>query len=152
MLVTAKLQTAICSYWSVQFLLTDHISQYERGVRNPKDDKICAIAEILDVNPSFIKPIPLYFNNTPDKEFLAMTPEQQTYAITSKIPEKIKGMQESLMNFRDELLDLYAYNDEALLDFYNQLNHTGKVEAIKRTHELTQIEKYTIPDDVEDKR
>lgn len=40
---------------------------------------------------------------------------------------------------------------QQLLNYFNQLNHNGKKEALKRTQELTYIEQYTKPDDVENK-
>ena len=54
--------------------------------------------------------------------------------------------QELFTNNRAELEHVYK---EALNNYYDELNHSGKREIVERAYELTQIPKYTTPDDTD---
>jgi transcriptional regulator with XRE-family HTH domain len=54
--------------------------------------------------------------------------------------------QELFTNNQSELERVYK---EALNNYYDELNHAGKKEIVERAYELTQIPKYTTPDDTD---
>lgn len=43
---------------------------------------------------------------------------------------------------KNQTIDIYATDEQQLLSSYNNLNSTGKAEAIKRVEELTYIDRY----------
>jgi transcriptional regulator with XRE-family HTH domain len=47
----------------------------------------------------------------------------------------------------DDQSELERVYKEALNNYYDELNHAGKKEIVERAYELTQIPKYTNPDD-----
>lgn len=47
----------------------------------------------------------------------------------------------------DDQSELERVYKEALNNYYDELNHAGKKEIVERAYELTQIPKYTAPDD-----
>lgn len=74
------------------------------------------------------QPRSINFNNKPDKPVKEMTHEE--------IARAVNMFPEALASFCSELLSAFA-----------KLNSEGRAEAIKRVEELTQIPKYTTPDD-----
>lgn len=97
------------------------ISQYERGIRTPKNKNLLKLASILDCSGSKILGEELPFNLVDPNE------ELNNYNTPFKTLSNIE-------------LDLY---ENKLLGDYRLLNETGKKEAIKRVEELTEINKYT---------
>lgn len=55
----------------------------------------------------------------------------------------------NLMGSSEEVIEKVSNDYEKLIENYNKLNTLGKGEAIKRVEELTEIPKYTKPDNEE---
>lgn len=100
------------------------ISQYERNIRTPKNKNFSKLAFILDKTGSRLLgeelPFDLFRPNESYKDY--STP----IAVKNDLP-----------------LELY---EQKLLNNYRVLNTLGKKEANKRVEELTEINKYTEPD------
>lgn len=101
------------------------ISQYERGIRIPKNQNLRKLAAILDPTGERLLGEDLPFN-------LVDLSASETIHSTSPV-----------RTVSDFGLDL---NEHKLIDDYRLLNKSGKEEAIKRVEELTEIMKYTKPD------
>ena len=93
------------------------LSRYETGERIPNIYTIHKIANALDVVPAWII----------GKSVLKGANE-----------EELQQLEETKYFFDDS---------EKILEHYNKLNTLGKDEAIKRVEELTEIPKYTKPDE-----
>lgn len=96
------------------------ISQYERGVRIPKNKNLRKLASILDMSGSRLLGIDLPFD--------LVDPEDNPDNYCTPIKE-ISNVQ----------LDLFEHK---LLGNYRLLNEDGKKEANKRVEELTEISRY----------
>lgn len=97
------------------------ISQYERGIRTPKNKNLKKIAHILDRSG----------NRLLDEE----------------LPFDLVGSEDNFDNYETPFktisnvqLELFEHK---LLSNYRLLNEEGKKEANKRIEELTEINKYT---------
>ncbi len=96
------------------------ISQYERGIRTPKNKNLKKIAYILDMSGNRL--------------------------LGEELPFDLVGPEDNLDNIRTPIktipnvqLDLYEHK---LLGNYRLLNEDGKKEANKRIEELTEINRY----------
>lgn len=99
------------------------ISQYERGVRVPKNNNMARIAYVLDKSGRELLDDELPFDlldPTWDKDFIDI--------YRQPVPQ-----------IRDTHLD---YSENELITNYRMLNDAGKLEASKRVEELTEIVKY----------
>lgn len=97
------------------------ISQYERGVRIPKNRNLRKLASILDMSGSRLL--------GEDLPFDLVDPEDNLDNYSAPI-RTISNVQ----------LDLFEHK---LLGNYRLLNEDGKKEANKRVEELTEISRYT---------
>lgn len=115
------------------------LSRYEIGERNPPFDMLEKIAAALGVQTwellcdDVSKGLADVYVKT------SIINNQETF-------EAYEGLKEVAGEAANQLIDRNAENDEGIKYFYNKLNHEGKKEALKRTIELTEIEKYTKPD------
>lgn len=103
------------------------ISQYETGIRNPKAETINKLSLALD-----------------SKELL-----MYNYVIHANITYDQKLYNEFYNTLFDGLSGLSpndASYEQVILKSFRQLNKTGKQEAIKRVDELTELPKYTKPE------
>lgn len=107
-----------------------NISQYERGIRNPKYDTLRRISVALDVSLE-----------------LLLTPEEQDlYIIGGEEGEKF-----ALWAYRKFNNYSFDKDEQLLIDSFSLLNSNGKKVAIERVEELTEIPKYQRkPGDEED--
>lgn len=97
------------------------IRQYETNKREPKFEILCTIANALSVPVGYLIDVPniaTMANN-----------DVNVFEYICEHPEQIRCDKEVELN-----------------EFFHQLNESGKVEAIKRVEELTQIARYTEPD------
>ncbi len=93
------------------------IGQWENGNKNPKLGNIQKLAAALEVSL-----------------FDLVDQEEYNNAIDIEVEEELKRQ------FDNGTIELLPSN---LLDDYSRLNDTGKHEAEKRVHELTEIPRYT---------
>ncbi len=97
------------------------MARYERGDRNPKEDRLLEIANILNVNVNCIKEYK--FNNTEDIIYQVLWLEELCPKITIDF-----GISEHFHNDRDNLI----------LKFMEEWNY---MRNLRKTHEIT-YEKY----------
>lgn len=107
------------------------ISAFEKDKTNIKRSTVARIAEALDLAYGFTKKGDAYFYNFRDTSALAA-------AIIHNSDNDI--IEDSPNNYK------MTNGEINILDNYNQLNNTGKLEAEKRIEELTHIKKYTTKD------
>lgn len=103
------------------------IKQYELGKRQPRIEQLRKIALALDV----------YTYDLLYDEEKAEEKKQQDFA---------KMSMELINEGTLELPNNDAITSEILLRNFNSLNRLGKTEACKRVGELTEIKKYTEPE------
>ncbi len=97
------------------------MARYERGDRNPKEDRLLEIANILNINVNCIKEYK--FNNTEDIIYQLLWLEELCPKITIDF-----GISEYFRNDRDNLI----------LKFMEEWNY---MRNLRKTHEIT-YEKY----------
>lgn len=99
------------------------ISQYERGIRVPKNNNLIKIAYVLDKSGSKLLGEELPFNLIdPDRD--------KEYMNEYRPPIR-------------EILDIkLSLSEHELIGYYRLLNDAGQQEAIKRIEELAEIVKY----------
>ncbi len=100
------------------------ISQYERGIRVPKNNNLARIAYVLDKSGSKILGEELPFDlldSEWDKNFI-----DRYHPVVGQI--------------KDTQLN---YSENELITNYRLLNDDGQAEASKRVEELTEISRYT---------
>lgn len=97
------------------------ISQYERGVRIPKNKNLRKLASILDMSGNRLLNMDLPFD--------LVGPEDN--------PDHYRTPIKEISNVQLELFE------HKLLGNYRLLNEDGKKEANKRVEELTEISRYT---------
>jgi transcriptional regulator with XRE-family HTH domain len=124
-------------------ITNNSLSRYEIGERQPPVDMLEKIANALGVQMwELLYDGNIEFNNNVEKDITEMTPEEQA-EVFKKLPEALNDTTKKL---REIVYEAYAQSPEPLLLYYEKLNREGKIEATKRTQELTEIEKYTKPD------
>lgn len=149
-----------------------NIRKYENDKQNPKVDTLKKIAKVLecqvsDIDESIIViPLPKY-ELTPErlekarldaearkliekhKAGESLTDEEQKKI--SDYGERIKKDMENLPKLRESIKNFSnavdKWGENILIDRYRQLNNDGKREAVKRVDELTEIPRYTKPDE-----
>lgn len=104
------------------------ISQYERGIRIPKNRNLRKLAYVLDESGSRLLGEELPFNLIGPEDTL----------------ENISNYEPPFKEITDVHLELFEHK---LLGNYRLLNEEGKKEANKRVEELTEITRYTKPQD-----
>ena len=102
------------------------ISQYERGIRTPKNKNLLKLACILDKSGQKLL--------DEDLPVCLMLPDENI--------EEVKNSSIYLNVEHVSIKELDFYENE-LITNYRQLNEAGKKEASKRIEELTEITKYT---------
>lgn len=150
-----------------------NLAQYENGKRIPKIETLIKIAEALDCEVSDIDENIIVHRHTVKYE---LTPERLekarldaearelierhksgeslTYEEQKKISdygkrikedmEKLPKLRESIKNFANAIGEI---GENILLSSYRELNTEGQSEARKRVSELTEISRYTKPDE-----
>lgn len=121
------------------------IGQWETGKANPKIETLQKIAnglgvsikELLQDNTYSQKPIDLTIFDSQEEAHKALC------AAYPELEEQDKKEKEEIQQI---LEDLETEKEEELLSNYRQLNDSGKSEALKRVGELTEIPRYTEPD------
>ena len=130
------------------------IGQWERDLRNPKPGTLEKIASALGINW-----YELYAES--EKEQIEA---KKNYDIAKFLSEKRKGVKVGIIGkdgkteFRDITIDDYfelfeedAERKKKYLSLYDQLNGLGKKKAIERVQELTEIPKYQLHHDPDEK-
>jgi transcriptional regulator with XRE-family HTH domain len=100
------------------------IGQWENGIKIPKLETIQKIATALE--------IPMF-------DLINM--DEYNNLIDTKVEEQIQN------NIKSGKVHLVTEDEKELTANYLKLNTTGKTEARKRVHELTEIPRYTKPDE-----
>ena len=100
------------------------IGQWENGIKIPKLETIQKIATALE--------IPMFDLINMDK---------YNNLIDTKVEEQIQN------DIKSGKVHLVTEDEKELTANYLKLNTTGKTEARKRVHELTEIPRYTKPDE-----
>ena len=112
------------------------VQKYEIDVIKPSIDILQQIALALDIDILEL----LHDENELENIAKARPDEYKKFIDNAeKVPEL----------FNQAVQDLeraYSESPEFIVDYYNVLNKKGKIEATKRTAELTKIEEYTKPD------
>ena len=105
------------------------IGQFENDKSNPKIETIVKIANALDVNVSCL-----------------INTDEYNNLIATQVEEKILNAYIEASTYEDieeiKKPDLLKQRTK-YYTLYNQLNCTGKLEAVKRVEELTEIKRYT---------
>ena len=105
------------------------VFQWENGTRKPKIEQLEKLSEILESDETAFIDI----MENPEKWGLPDNPSNE-----EKLFKKIKTF--------DRTVHAQEGETRLLID-YRSLNNTGKKEAIKRISELTEIKKYTDPEE-----
>ena len=100
------------------------IGQWENGIKIPKLETIQKIATALE--------IPMF-------DLINM--DEYNNLIDTKVEEQIQK------DIKSGKVHLVTEDEKELTANYLKLNTTGKTEARKRVHELTEIPRYTKPDE-----
>ena len=100
------------------------IGQWENGIKIPKLETIQKIATALE--------IPMF-------DLINM--DEYNNLIDTKVEEQIQN------DIKSGKVNLVTEDEKELTANYLKLNTTGKTEARKRVHELTEIPRYTKPDE-----
>ena len=100
------------------------IGQWENGIKIPKLETIQKIATALE--------IPMF-------DLINM--DEYNNLIDTKVEEQIQN------DIKSGKVHLVTEDEKELTANYLKLNTTGKTEARKRVHELTEIPRYTKPDE-----
>lgn len=117
------------------------IRKYELGKLKPKIETLIKIANALNVNVSaFSHDNVIYFNNIPDKKIEEMSSEEIKATFRKLSLDEVMDL---FSRFEDNLIEKYPESVDLLKLYYNELNVTGKKEALKRIRELTKIKEYT---------
>ena len=114
------------------------ISKYEKGIVSPNSEQLWKIADALEI------PIPMLIMR--DISFPVPDPDAPLVSA--------KELKSGLQSIRDELSSLSGtvtecFGEEILIQNYNKLNSKGRQKAIEYVTDLSEQEKYTVPDDVE---
>lgn len=130
------------------------LAQWENDLRNPKQGTLEKIASALGINW-----YELYAES--EKEQIEA---KKNYDIAKFLLEKRKGVKVGIIGkdgktkVRDITIDDYfelfeedAERKKKYLSLYDQLNGLGKKKAIERVEELTEIQKYQLHHDPDEK-
>lgn len=127
---------------------------YETLAREPKKDKIEKIANTLNVRSSYIMglsdvPYNLTFDDTPNDSSFNRTlyKIENSIELTAYEEAAYRNEYQKMLSRIPEVLSNYEQNisefsKNMLLTYFELLNSSGKIEAIKRIEELTLISKY----------
>ncbi len=115
------------------------IRRYESGRANPKIETLKKIAIALDVSVSDLRDDFFDFKDKVISDSAALRAAQKH----GSGDWLFKGL---LKKYLIEELDMTDDKYQLLFE-YNKLNQTGQEEALKRISELTEIPRYTEPDD-----
>ena len=114
------------------------IGQYERDKREPRLDQLRAIADALNVPLSFLTEEP-HKIEIPLDDYTTRLPSDKELERMSSVEKEYYHLRLLADTLPDEL-------KKKLTDSYDKLNKLGKVEAVRRSLELTKLSQYTEPD------
>jgi len=115
-----------------------HIAQYENGKRVPKVETIVRIAAALEVS---------IFELMDKEDFIAQKNELNEFLTPEKQKES-EELEEWMELYSQGKTEINSWDRELeLLNHFRKLNSSGEHEAIKRVSELTEIPRYTKPDE-----
>ena len=128
-------------------IATGTLQQYELGLREPKYETQIKLCEALSI-PLIYLTSSVNFN----KKYYTLADLIQEI-VDLKEGEYDEPYFRNNTNIEELTFTIYEqYPDIVeLLELFDKLNDTGKQEAIKRVQELTEIPKYTIPDQEQEK-
>ena len=125
------------------------VRQYEAGKRQPKLESIYKISSALGVRIEDITGIKSFESGKKfDKRWkeLSESCDKNSESVTiiyKAAPSTIGNTDEFTKLKSDSLKDSYK---ETMNNAFEKLNQKGQMEAVKRVEELTEIKKYTEPD------
>lgn len=131
-----------------------HIAQYENGKRIPKLETLKKIAEALDCDIFDIAEELWHLKSSIEKASDVLDFDS-AIALTDTLLEKSRNddniialeVAEKISQIaKDKYKDKYPPEARLMLA-YDELNDNGKEEAVKRVEELTEIPRYTNPDE-----
>lgn len=73
-----------------------------------------------------------------------MSPDEFKKYMNEDLPAALDKVRDRMAEVYGELVEIRG--EEMILQSFAVLNKAGRIEAIKRTHELTQLEEYTMKD------
>lgn len=123
------------------------VSRYETNERQPSFKMLENIASALETDISDLTKYQIS-RNSDIPPFEEMTQQEQKEFMINTI----ESIQNFFKDIKKPLEELQQVKQQFLLNNYNKLNTLGKDEAIKRVEELTEIPKYTTPDEEENPR
>lgn len=110
------------------------ISQYETGIRKPKAETINKLSLALDSKELLMYNYIIHTNITYDQKLY----DSLYNEFYNKFFNGLSGLSPDGASY-----------EQTILKSFRKLNKTGKQEAIKRVDELTELPKYTTPDQPE---
>lgn len=113
---------------------SQNISQYERGVRNPKIGTLQKIADALGENVTMFIPT----QRESPTEYAALEP----YLTDDQKKYLAELDEEWISDMIDEAEDTWFEQKHQMLDALFQLSDEGRIIAIERVKELTEIPRY----------
>jgi len=119
-------------------IATNSLSRYETGEREPSIETLEKIADALEVPVSKLIMRDITFP-VPDPDAPLVSPEGLKTGLES-VRKNLSALSETVAE---------CYGEETLIQNYNKLNTKGKQKAIEYVTDLSEQEKYTVPDDVE---
>lgn len=137
---------------------TGTIQQYELNKRKPNIETIKSIAKALGVLPgdlirdeSWLISLELVTIKQRLKEYTDNPMLQKEADEAERILEELNKCKQALPLLETlkpgETVQTTDIRENKLLSDYRQLNGSGRMEAIKRVEELTEIKRYTEPDE-----
>lgn len=144
------------------------IRRLEAGTRVPKLITVEKLSKALEVDPTelmfgddvYIKTAEKFMEAEQNQfsGYCNLDDIESIYNLQAELKNRIKT--EGIQKIRNETFNVAASNNQTyeednykkLIENYNKLNTLGKDEAIKRVEELTEIPKYTTPDEEENPR
>lgn len=131
-----------------------NISQYERGIRNPKFETLQKIAaslevEIIDLLPEEDRDGVRYVIDHLKRELTEWNPNEiEKYVLSGEIEglpyaafsKAVERADESVKNSTENFDD--AFLKRELLSSFHALNRRGKIEAVLRLDELTLVYRF----------
>lgn len=144
------------------------LRRIENGKKTPKVITVEKLSKALEVDPAelmfgddvYIKTAEKFMEAEQNQfsGYCNLDDIESIYNLQSELKNRIKT--EGIQKIRNETFNVVAGNNQTyeednykkLIENYNKLNTLGKDEAIKRVEELTEIPKYTTPDEEENPR
>lgn len=125
------------------------LRQYELGLRNPKIDTIRKISNGLSVSMSELLEGCWDEYKSEIQEDFGKSVRNLSFSMSNmseQIKETVKNAGETAERKAQETLNS-DFRSVFLLNYFSELNSIGRSEACKRVRELTELEKYTDPEE-----